>query len=206
MPPTVAAIAGGSADRPVVRAGVRRHRRRSAGRSAAHGGRAAGPDAAVAARPLDDLGDRGEAAHEVRGPAGHELGAGRGRASSPSAVDGSPVERRCRRPRPRASSGRRETATPGRPCSRAKCGRPLVAVAADDPRVVGLDPVDQRRDRAPARGLASWPSSRGSGRTGAGTPTSPPCARTAAIVSAAGQPGRDGLARGTGRSGRRRRS
>ena len=83
---------------------------------------------------------------------------------------------RCRRRRPRGSCGRRRPPSPGRPCSRANaiaCSLPL----ADQPCVVALDPVDERRDRL--QPLVAQRATRAMRSNGCGIPTRPPCSRAA---------------------------
>ena len=128
------------------------------------------------------------------GQRGEEPGGGRtGRRRGP-----------CRRPRPRTSCGRRRPRSRAGRAPRANSAASWLPVADRDPGVVGLDPVDEPGEPPPSGRRAG--ASRGSGRTGAGMPTSPPWARARGDRLVGRQPRRDRLARGTGRSGRRRRS
>ena len=132
----------------------------------------------VAAQPLDDLGDGVQAGRDTR----------RGRSRAPPraapragrrGVDGR-RRARCRRRRPRTSVCASETATPGRPCSRAKsaarslplptrrarCGSRRSRRARGQPRpVAGVARAREPRKRSNGCGMPTRPPSRGPRRS-----------------------------------------
>ena len=112
--------------------------------------RASRPDPAVAAQPLDDLGRPASEADEVGRAAGHELA----RSAAPRA--GRPAWTGRRRARVGDADledrvGVRD-GDAGQPVLARELGRLLVA-AADEPGVVGLDPVDERRPATSSRAV-----------------------------------------------------
>ena len=112
---------------------------------------------------LTRLGDRRPQPDDVGRPARHELGRRAARRATRPASTG---RRRapCTRRRPRAPSAR---PTPRRrPAVLARERGRLLVAAADEPGVVDLDPVDERRQRRQPRIVAA--ASRGTGRTDAG--------------------------------------
>ena len=133
---------------------------------------------------LDDLGDRREEPREVGRPAGHELTAGegreqaigRGRVAVERGVGDADLDERVGvgdgDDRLGVLGGERDG---------------LLVAVADQPGVVALDPVHERRDLGePSRSRDSDPRNVSNG---CGIPTRPPCARAAAIVSTGDRPG-----------------
>ena len=100
--------------------------------------------AAVAAGALDELRDRGERPDVVRWPGPGTSAAVASAASRPAGVDGSPSRRVAAMPTSSVEWAS-DTATPGQAVSRERMPPPARCPPADDPGVVGLDPVDERR-------------------------------------------------------------
>ena len=164
---------------------------RLGGSAARRSSRLAGSTSAPAPEPAQGLGDRRQAADVVRRPSGVHLvppeqGAQPVRPSRDRGPSSGRRGRCCRRRPPPGSNGRR---TPRGRAGRARGRTAPPARCASRPMTRAFQVSTQSTSGTSVSSRASRSIELRCRSNGCGMPTRPPCARAAAIVSAAGRPG-----------------